>query len=228
MKSYRSLLIESYKLGMRGEDLKKASKIHEIEKWEMYNQAWFCGIRGMELEMVLDMNPKFIRYYINGWRMGMRGEDLRKIRFFYFNENDILEYFKEWTEKIDNIKKEAKDDLGMDMDHYNMLMNISSIEKMELFIEAYSSNIRGKELEDLLKIDDENYIRDFIGAWRIGLKGDQIKKFIDLGDPIERNLYCKAIESKIFNEEYIDKILESKNLEKLLKVLESHHKENNK
>lgn len=226
MKSYKSLLIESYKLGMRGEDLKKASEINDLERWEKYNFAWFNGIRGEELSLILTINKKYVNYFIEGWRMGMRGDMLRKIDCFSTCEK-IEEYLEGWKKQIKDIINEAEK-IEMEPDYYFILSKMTDITKMKLFISAYKSNIRGKELENLLRMGN-NYIRDYIDARERGLSSiEQIEKFIELKDDIKREMYCVAIEGDVFDEEDIDKILECENLEELLKVLESHHKENNK
>lgn len=226
MKSCKSLLIESYKLGMRGEYLKEASEIHDIEKLEMYNQAWFNGIRGEELSMILSVNKNYMRYFIEGYKIGMRGDVLRGIYCFSTHEK-IEEYIELWKKQINDILDNAKE-IKMESSHYCILSEMTDITKMKLFISAYKSHIRGNELENLFKKDEE-YIRDYIDARDRGLTSiDQIEKFIELEDYMRREIYCTAIIGNVFNEEYIDKIIESEDIEELLSVLESHHKENNK
>ena len=188
-------------------------------------------------------NNSYIDLLIKGWNDGLRGEELKKFADNYSEKvkNNSHVYNEAVGKGMDeeNLKilsklksvEEQKSylyawEIGMDQEHLEKMSEINYYCRMNTFRKAWDVGIRGEDLETITNSDGDIFC---INAWKAGMEDKNFQSLMDMckrGESVENiNMYCTTYFTCLFDDEYIEKIMQANNKEEMLSILKEHHEE---
>ena len=170
-----------------------------MKKTKLVTTAIERGIRGQALETLINYFDKkklsrrniSIYYFVRGWEIGMRGEELEKVMTFRNNRKAYL-FLASWRD-------------GMRGEELEKLANYSNVDHMYVFNYAWGAGMRGEDLkivESMFIEKYENIVCMYINCWKHGMRGEELEQFLNFCKHFDFNndvafLYLMAYENGI-------------------------------